>query len=100
MADRLPQPTPDTSPSIASRLLDEGLISLVEASKLLPRIRGKGVSTSSLFRWCTRGKCGVKLEFVRLHGSGLWTSKQAVARFASALTFQFQTQGRSNHEAK
>jgi hypothetical protein len=81
---------PMPSASVAERLLTEGLLSLVEASKLLPPVRGKRVSTSSLFRWIVRGKGKIKLEGVRLHGSGWWTSKAALARFASAITAQAQ----------
>jgi len=74
------------SPDVASRLLDEGLISLTQAAALLPPVRGKRVAKSSLFRWCVKGKSGIKLEAVRLGGPGLWTSKAALARFASQLT--------------
>ncbi len=81
------------SPEIAARLLDEGLISLVTAASLLPPIRGKRVSTSSIFRWIIRGKHGIKLEAVRLHGPGWHTSKPALARFAAALTHAEQTRG-------
>lgn len=81
-----------TSPTIAERLLDEGLISLSQAAELLPRVRGKRVSTSSLFRWIVRGKHGIKLDGVVLNGSGYWTSKAALARFASALTHYQQTE--------
>jgi hypothetical protein len=64
----------------------EGLLSLVQAAALLPPVRGKRVATSSLFRWIIRGKHGVKLEAIQLHGPGWWTSKPAIARFAAAVT--------------
>jgi hypothetical protein len=70
----------------ASRLIAEGLISLPAVAKMLPNVHGKRVSTSAIFRWIVRGKIGVKLEAVRLAGTGWWTSQPAVARFAAALT--------------
>lgn len=82
--------TETVSPSTAQRLIDEGLISLTEAAKLLPPVRGKRVSTSSLFRWVVRGKHGVKLEAIILNGCGYSTSKQAIGRFAAALTHAIQ----------
>ena len=75
-----------TSPAVAERLMTEGLLSLVQAAALLPPIRGKRVSTSSIFRWIDRGKLGVRLEAIRLHGAGWWTSRAALARFASVVT--------------
>jgi hypothetical protein len=75
-----------TSPAIAERLISEGLVSLAEIAAMLPPVRGKKTSSSSVFRWIVHGKEGVKLEGIRLHGSGFWTSKPALARFASALT--------------
>jgi hypothetical protein len=78
------------SPALAERLLTEGLISLVQAAAMLPPVRGKRVSTSSIFRWIVKGKHGVKLEAIKMGGTAYWTSKQAMARFASALTFQAQ----------
>ena len=77
---------PGTSPELAERLIVEGLISLVAAAALLPPVKGKRVSTTSIFRWIVKGKSGIKLEAIRLHGSGFWTSRPAMARFASALT--------------
>ena len=76
------QPNPD----LAMRLMEEGLISLPQAAALLPPIRGKQVSVSAVFRWCIYGKKGVKLEFIKLCGTHLWTTRQALARFAAKLT--------------
>jgi hypothetical protein len=81
---------PGCSPAIAERLLEEGLLSLRDAARLLPPVRGKHVSTSSLFRWAMRGKLGIRLEYVRLNGPGIWTTKQALARFAAGVTTRSQ----------
>lgn len=77
---------PGADPAVAERLISEGLISLVTAAAMLPPVRGKRVSTSSIFRWIVRGKHGVKLEAVKISGEGFWVSKPALARFAAALT--------------
>jgi hypothetical protein len=79
-------PSPAPSAAVAERLMAEGLLSLVQAAALLPPVRGKRVATSSIFRWIVRGKHGVRLEGIRLHGGGWWTSKAALARFAAAVT--------------
>ena len=81
------QPNPD----LAMRLMEEGLISLPQAAAILPPVRGKQVSVSAVFRWCIHGKKGVKLEFIRLHGTHLWTSRAALARFAAELTARSRT---------
>lgn len=74
------------SPAMAERLISEGLIDLAAVAKLLPSVRGKRVSTSSILRWILRGKSGIRLEAVRLHGASWFTSTPAVARFAALLT--------------
>ncbi len=81
------------TPDIADRLFVEGLISLVQAASLLPPIRGQRVSASSIFRWITRGKLGIRLEGIKCHGTGYYTSRQAMARFAAALTLREQGSG-------
>jgi hypothetical protein len=78
-------------PAIAGRLLNEGLISLSEAAKLLPpaRRRNGGVrhcSAAALMRWILGGKRGVYLEGCRGTGKTWWTSRPAVIRFLAALS--------------
>jgi hypothetical protein len=64
----------------------ESLISLYEAAKSLPRRRaGKKPHVSCLYRWTTAGCRGVILESVQI-GSTRCTSREALARFFSALT--------------
>ena len=67
------------SASVADRLIAEGLISLDDAARALP------VSRTSVWRWVRFGKRGVKLEACPMMGHGLWTSRQALARFSAAL---------------
>lgn len=85
-AARAEAPPVPASPAIAERLMEEGLLGLVQIAAMLPPIRGKRVSTSSIFRWIVKGKHGIQLEAIRLHGSGYFSSKAALARFAAALT--------------
>lgn len=62
--------------------LSEDLISLIEASKILP---GRP-HISTLFRLASpRGLRGVRLETL-LVGGRRWTSRQALARFVAAST--------------
>jgi hypothetical protein len=74
-------------------LSTESILSLREAAKLLgPARQGRPVSFQCLLRWVldgTRSPSGetVKLEAVRL-GSRWVTSKEALQRFAEALTPQ------------
>jgi len=56
-----------------------------EASKLLPKTKGKKVHTSTIWRWCQHGHKGVKLEYHRL-GRLLCTSVEALERFSAQLS--------------
>lgn len=62
----------------------EQLIDLTKASKLLPIINGKRVSTNAIWRWCRKGIQGTQLEYVRV-GRRIFTSAQALNRFTNAL---------------
>ena len=63
----------------------EHLLSLKEASNSLPKIDGRTPHASSIWRWCTRGLSGIKLDHVRL-GRRVVTSKEALNRFVNELT--------------
>ncbi|MFA6135247.1 MAG: DUF1580 domain-containing protein [Phycisphaerae bacterium] len=62
----------------------ESLLSLTEATKVLPRINGRKPAISTLWRWCRRGLRGVKLEYLR-YGRNIVTTRQALTRFFTAL---------------
>ena len=87
-----PAPTVDllSDTSSTSRLLGENCLSLAEAARKLPRIRGsKPPHPSTLFRWATQGrkaKSGeiVRLEITRVGGTNC-TSEEALARFFDRL---------------
>ena len=87
-----PAPTVDllSDTSSTSRLLGENCLSLAEAARKLPRIRGsKPPHPSTLFRWATQGrrtKSGkiAHLEITRVGGTNC-TSEEALARFFDRL---------------
>ena len=72
--------------SAAQRLLGEELLPLGKACQFLSASRGQKASPSALCRWIIHGKQGVRLDAVRLNGSGWWTSREALARFSAALS--------------
>lgn len=64
----------------------ETLVPLSEVPKMLPlRPNGKRVHISACYRWAGRGVHGIKLEVIRIGGS-TYTSREALARFAAALS--------------
>ena len=69
-------------------LQKEKAISLRDAARLLPPARqNKGVHSSTLTRWISRGLRGVHLEAHRIGGRWV-TSREALERFSQALTTQ------------
>ena len=64
---------------------NEQLISLAEAARRLPKIDGRKVAISTLWRWCRKGLRGEHLRYVRV-GRKICTSSQAMQRFFSKLT--------------
>lgn len=71
------------------RMIDvetEDLLTLCRAAAEIPnRASGRGVNTSTVWRWAQRGVRGVRLETV-LIGSIRFTSRQAIKRFFAATT--------------
>lgn len=66
----------------------EELVTLRQAARMLPKRRqDRPIHVSTLFRWVQAGVKGIKLEHVVI-GGALHTSKQALQRFADALTAQ------------
>jgi hypothetical protein len=64
----------------------ETILSLSRAARSLPSRSGKrGVSTSTIWRWCARGIRGIRLETI-LIGGIRYTSAEALQRFFSATT--------------
>jgi len=69
---------------ITHNLINEGLVTLTEATKLLPRVAGKRIHVCTLWRWCKKGLRGVNLEYLRV-GSKVATTSDALQRFFAAL---------------
>jgi hypothetical protein len=67
-------------------LLTETIVYLGPATKFFPRDeRGRAPSSSTLWRWRTRGIRGVRLETARL-GGRVVTSVEAIRRFMRRLS--------------
>jgi len=62
-------------------LSNETCLTFSELSRELPKIGGKRLNVSTLWRWALRGNRGVKLECLKLGGRYL-SSIPAVERFA------------------
>ena len=62
----------------------ENVMSLTEATRVLPRINGRKPAVSTLWRWCRKGLRGVHLEYLRV-GRNIVTSKEALHRFFTVL---------------
>ncbi len=58
----------------------EELLTLTEATKALPKMRGTRPAISTLWRWCRKGRRGVHLEYVRV-GRNICTTREALWRF-------------------
>ena len=65
-------------------LTNETILSFSEAAARLPRVNGKRIHPSSLWRWARKGVRGVRLE-TRLLGGRLVTSLEALERFTTRL---------------
>ncbi len=62
----------------------ETVVSLTEATKILPPVNGKRPAISTMWRWCRKGLHGVRLEYIRV-GRSIATSREAINRFFEAL---------------
>ena len=65
-------------------MLDGELLTLTGVTKVLPRVGGKRIHPSTIWRWCSDGQNGVKLRCVRL-GRRVFVPREALAEFAHAL---------------
>jgi hypothetical protein len=63
----------------------EDVLSLTEATKVLPRVNGKRPAICTLWRWCRKGLRGIHLDYIRI-GRGIATSRQALNRFFNELS--------------
>jgi hypothetical protein len=65
-------------------LTDEHVVTFAEATAHLPKLNGKRIHPSGLWRWARKGVRGVKLEACLLGGRFV-TSIEALERFGKAL---------------
>lgn len=75
--------SPNVSESNAAALLEDYL-TLSEAAKRLPRMNGRRVNTSTLWRWCRRGVRGIHLEYRKI-GRSIVVREVDMDRFFSEL---------------
>jgi hypothetical protein len=73
-----------TAPSERRISPDERLITLTEATKILPKVNGKKPAVCTLWRWCRKGLRGQYLEYVRV-GRKICTTREALLRFFTEL---------------
>jgi hypothetical protein len=67
-------------------ILNEQILTLSQAAKLLPRVRqGRKIGRSALYRWIGHGIGGVRLESALLGGTRV-TSMEALQRFVDRRT--------------
>lgn len=72
-------------------LRNEQLLTLADATKLIPGRFGKKLSIKTIHRWALHGVRGVQLETVKMGGRKM-TSREAIQRFGYALTLSRQCQ--------
>ena len=68
-------------------LESEQMGTLSEVAAMLPKLSGRKIHPSTLWRWCSRGVEGIRLEHVKL-GGRIVTSGEAVQRFSQRLAVQ------------
>jgi hypothetical protein len=78
------RPRPKESLAAVAGLGDDTL-TLAEAARLLPRIEGRKISISTIFRWTQRGLRGVRLSHLRI-GRRIVTSHSALLEFFNRLS--------------
>jgi len=79
-ADRLLVDSPEATRPCGIARPTEELLSLTHAARRLPKIDGKKVAISTLWRWCRRGLRGEHLEYIRV-GRKICVSPEALERF-------------------
>ncbi|NQU25804.1 MAG: DUF1580 domain-containing protein [Candidatus Nealsonbacteria bacterium] len=78
--------------------IDEHLLTLADASRLIPGRNGRRVHKSALYRWTNTGCRGVILESTQCGGTRC-TSREALDRFFSRLSAASLKIGTASSEA-
>jgi len=66
-------------------ILKESLVEMRHAPREIEKFLGRRLHLGTIYRWCTTGVRGVRLESIVM-GGGRYTSLEAMARFAEELT--------------
>lgn len=74
------------------------LLTLSQASKRLPRVNGKRIHVSTLWRWCRKGLKGICLEYSRV-GRSIMVSEAALNQFFTSLA-QADAEQTDSHDFK
>ena len=72
----------------------EELITLADATHVLPRLNGRRLHSSTIWRWAVKGVGSVKLDYLKI-GGRIVTSREALNRFSSALADSDRRPGES-----
>jgi hypothetical protein len=62
----------------------QGLLTLSQAAKRLPRTNGRRIHSSTLWRWCRKGCKGVRLPYFRV-GRSIMVTEDGLNRFFTEL---------------
>lgn len=83
---RLDERTFTTEGNSASQIIPQAeIVTLSQAARLLPKIDGRKVAISTIWRWCRKGLRGEHLEYIRV-GRKICTTTEALQRFFIRLT--------------
>jgi len=82
------------NPNITMKSAPFPYLTLSEATKILPRINGRHIHTSTLWRW-TRGLRGVYLQYVRI-GRFIMITEDGLYRFFKELAKRDYERSRSS----
>lgn len=63
---------------------NEELFTLGEAARRLKKVTRRRIATTTLWRWCSRGIKGTRLEYCRV-GRNIMTTQTALSRFCNVL---------------
>ena len=80
------------------QILQENMLTLPQAAKLIPGRSGTGVGVSTVWRWVLTGCRGQRLESCMVGGSRM-TSQEAIERFLAAINGTTPAQLPANRQA-
>lgn len=90
---KVTKPESSGAAETVSRILTEDVLSIKQARAEWENMTGKRPDKATFGRWIHKGVGGTKLEAIRMGGRDLYTSLQALTRFAVARTNALQNGG-------